>query len=204
MTDFLVFAAEEGAHGGSFSEGGFFADTAGIMLVLPFVAFVLIVAFGKRMKNEGAEFAVGAMAINLIWASVLFFQNMTEGIVREVHFEIARIGMFEGRDLIFELGWMVDGLSIMMYWVVSFVGLLVFTYAVGYMRGDRRVSWFFAAFSLFAGSMLILVGAPNLIQLIIGWEGVGLASYLLIGFYWEDLENVKAGNKAFLTNKVAD
>jgi NADH-quinone oxidoreductase subunit L len=72
------------------------------------------------------------------------------------------------------------------------------------MHGDVRVPWFFAAFSLFAGSMLILVGAPNLIQMIIGWEGVGLASYLLIGFYWEDLDNVRAGNKAFLTNKVAD
>ncbi len=204
MTDLLVFAAEEGAHGGSFSEGGFFADTAGIMLISPFVAFLLIIWLGKQLKNDGAEFAIGAMAVNLVWASVLFFQNMTEGIVREVHFEIANIGLFEGRELIFELGWMVDGLSIMMYWVVSFVGLLVFIYAVGYMHGDRRVPWFFAAFSLFAGSMLILVGAPNLIQLIIGWEGVGLASYLLIGFYWEDIENVKAGNKAFLTNKVAD
>ncbi len=201
MNDALLLAAEGPS---SFSEGGFFADTAGIMLISPFVAFLLIIWLGKQLKNDGAEFAIGAMAVNLVWASVLFFQNMTEGIVREVHFEIANIGLFEGRELIFELGWMVDGLSIMMYWVVSFVGLLVFTYAVGYMHGDRRVPWFFAAFSLFAGSMLILVGAPNLIQLIIGWEGVGLASYLLIGFYWEDIENVKAGNKAFLTNKVAD
>jgi NADH-quinone oxidoreductase subunit L len=201
MNDLLVFAAEGPTE---FSEGGFFADTAGIMLISPFVAFLLIIWLGKRMRNHGAEFAIGAMAVNLVWASILFFQNMTEGIVREVYFEIANIGLFEGRELVFELGWMVDGLSIMMYFVVSFVGLLVFTYAVGYMHGDRRVPWFFAAFSLFAGSMLILVGAPNLIQLIIGWEGVGLASYLLIGFYWEDVENVKAGNKAFLTNKVAD
>jgi NADH-quinone oxidoreductase subunit L len=72
------------------------------------------------------------------------------------------------------------------------------------MHGDVRIPWFFAAFSLFAGSMLVLVGAPNLIQLIIGWEGVGLASYLLIGFYWEDLDNVRAGNKAFLVNRVGD
>jgi NADH-quinone oxidoreductase subunit L len=201
VNDLLYLAAEGPTE---FSEGGFFADTAGIMLISPFVAFLLIIWLGKRMRNHGAEFAIGAMAINLVWASILFFQNMTEGIVREVYFEIANIGLFEGRELVFELGWMVDGLSIMMYFVVSFVGLLVFTYAVGYMHGDRRVPWFFAAFSLFAGSMLILVGAPNLIQLIIGWEGVGLASYLLIGFYWEDIENVKAGNKAFLTNKVAD
>ncbi len=92
----------------------------------------------------------------------------------------------------------------MMYFLVNFVGLLVFIYALGYMQGDVRVDWFFAAFSLFAGAMLVLVAAPNLVQLIIGWEGVGLASYFLIGFYWEDLENVKAGNKAFMTNKVAD
>src|SRR5690606_18952240 len=109
-----------------------------------------------------------------------------------------------GSGLVFELGWLVDGLSIMMYLLVNLVGLLVFIYAVGYMAGDRRVPWFFAAFSLFAGSMLLLVGAPNLIQMIIGWEGVGLASYLLIGFYWEDHENVNAGNKAFMVNKFAD
>jgi NADH-quinone oxidoreductase subunit L len=98
----------------------------------------------------------------------------------------------------------VDGLSIMMYFLVSVVGLIVFIYAVGYMHGDVRVTWFFAAFSLFAGSMLVLVGAPNLIQLIIGWEGVGLASYLLIAFYWEDMANVNAGNKAFMVNRTAD
>ena len=200
-----ILASETTSHGvEALSDGGFFAQWAGIMLVLPFVAFLLIVFFGKRMKNQGAELAIGALAVNLVWASVLFVQNMTGGIFREVSFEIARIGLFEGRSLVFELGWVVDGLSIMMYWVVAFVGLLVFVYAVGYMRGDVRVTWFFAAFSLFAGSMLLLVGAPNLVQLIMGWEGVGLASYLLIGFYWESLDNVRAGNKAFLVNKVAD
>jgi NADH-quinone oxidoreductase subunit L len=126
--------------------------------------------------------------------------NMTEGVLATTTFEIGRIGS----DLVFELGWVVDGLSIMMYFLVNLVGLIVFVYAVGYMHGDVRVPWFFAAFSLFAGSMLILVGAPNLIQLIIGWEGVGLASYLLIAFYWEDMANVNAGNKAFMVNRIAD
>lgn len=201
MSDLLVLAAEGPMN---LTEGGFFAEWAGIMLVLPFVAFLLIVFFGKRLKNLGAEFAVGAMAINTVWATVLLVQNMTAGVFREVNFEIASIGMFEGRSLIFELGWVVDGLSIMMYFVVSFVGLLVFIYAVGYMKGDVRVTWFFASLSLFAGAMLVLVGAPNLIQLIIGWEGVGLASYLLIGHYWEKKENSSAAMKAFYTNKVAD
>ncbi len=195
----LVVAAEE-VHEIHAGDGGFWGDTAGIMLVLPFVAFLLIIAFGKRLKYNGAELAIGALAINSVWGLVLFFLNMGDGVLATHTFEIARIGS----DIVFELGWMLDGLSIMMLMLVNVVGLLVFIYAVGYMEGDRRVPWFFAAFSLFAGAMLILVGAPNLVQMIIGWEGVGLASYLLIGFYWEDLENVHAGNKAFLTNKVAD
>jgi NADH-quinone oxidoreductase subunit L len=200
MTSSFLLAAEVGP----LSDGGFLADWAGIMLISPFIAFLLIIWLGKKMKYQGGEFAVAAMAVNLVIATGLFFQNMREGILHEVTFEIAKIGLFEGRELVFELGWIVDGLSIMMYWVVAFVGLLVFLYAIGYMHGDVRVTMFFASFSLFAGSMLLLVGSPNLIQLIIGWEGVGLASYLLIGHYWEGLDNVRAGNKAFLTNKVAD
>ncbi len=202
LAPLILAAGSEGAK--ELSPGGFFAGTAWLMLVLPFVAFLAIVAFGKRMRGQGAELAVGAMGINLVWASVLFFQNMVEGIYREVNLTIGEIGTFAGQRLSFELGFVVDGLSIMMYWVVAFVGFLVFLYAVGYMKGDVRVPWFFASLSLFAGSMLVLVGAPNLIQLIIGWEGVGLASYLLIGHYWEHKENSDAAVKAFLTNKVAD
>ena len=201
MSNWLLLAAEEGEHVIEAGTGGFWGDTAWIMLVSPFIAFLAILAFGKRLKNQGGEIAVAALAINLLWATALFILNMTEGVLDVSHtFEIARIGS----GIVFELGWMLDGLSIMMYFLVNLVGLLVFIYALGYMRGDVRVPWFFAAFSLFVGTMLILVGAPNLVQLIIGWEGVGLASYFLIGFYWDDLENVKAGNKAFMTNKVAD
>ena len=198
----LTLAAEEGGeHVVTAGDGGFWGETAWIMLVTPFIAFLAIMVVGKRLKYQGGEIAVAALAINLIWAGALFILNMTEGVLSTDHsFEIARIGS----NLVFELGWALDGLAIMMYFLVNLVGLLVFIYALGYMYGDVRVPWFFAAFSLFVGAMLILVGAPNLVQLIIGWEGVGLASYFLIGFYWNDLENVKAGNKAFMTNKVAD
>lgn len=197
-----ILAAEEAEHVViEASDGGWWADTAGIMLITPLIAFLAILAVGKRLKYQGGEIAVAALAINLIWATVLFVMNITEGVLdAPTTFEIARIGS----GIVFELGWVVDGLSIMMFFLVNFVGLLVFIYALGYMKDDVRVPWFFAAFSLFAGAMLILVGAPNLVQLIIGWEGVGLASYFLVGFYWDDLDNVKAGNKAFLTNKLAD
>ncbi len=170
------------------------------MLVIPWIAVLGIIFFGKRMKYQGAEIAIGMLAVNTIWSTILFVLNITQGVVAEGSVVIAEIGS----NLIFELGYVADGLSIMMYFVVSFIGLVIFIYAVGYMKGDVRVTWFFASFTIFAGSMLVLVGSPNLVQLIIGWEGVGVASYLLIGHYWEQKENSSAGMKAFYTNKVAD
>ena len=179
-------------------------DYAGLLLVLPFVAFLVIVLIGKRMRYQGAEVAIGAMAINWLYATALLIYSFVRIAPRDVQFEIGRIGLIGGEPLVFELGWTVDGLSSMMFAVVTTISLLVFIYAVGYMKGDVRVPFFFAALSLFAGSMLVLVAAPNLVQLIIGWEGVGLASYLLIGHYWEKHENSSAAMKAFYVNKVAD
>ena len=182
----------------------FLVTYSGTLLVLPFIAFLLILFFGKKLKYQGAEFAIGAMAINWVYAVALFVLNVTQGVAEEVQFEIGRIGLVAGHPLVFELGWVVDGLSTMMFLVVTTISLLVFIYAVGYMHGDVRVTFFFAALSLFAGSMLVLVAAPNLVQLIIGWEGVGLVSYLLIGHYWEKKENSSAAMKAFYVNRVAD
>ncbi len=180
------------------------AHWAGLLLVLPFVAFVVIILFGKRMPRLGAEIAIGAMSINWLLAAALAVLSIGGSEPRDIQFEIGRIGLIGGEPLVFELGWTVDGLSTMMFFVVTTISLLVFIYAVGYMHGDVRVTFFFAALSLFAGSMLVLVAAPNLVQLIIGWEGVGLASYLLIGHYWEKHENSSAAMKAFYVNKVAD
>ena len=199
MTNFLLAAAEEGKVPVA-EYSGFWAEYAWIMLVIPWIAVFGIIFFGKRMKYLGAEIAIGMLAINTVWSSILFILNITKGVAYEGAVTIAEIGS----DLIFELGFVADGLSIMMFFVVSFIGLVIFIYAVGYMEGDVRVTWFFASFTIFAGSMLVLVGSPNLVQLIIGWEGVGVASYLLIGHYWEQKENSSAGMKAFFTNKVAD
>jgi len=193
---FAALAAEEPV---SYGDGGVMAEWAWLLVIAPFVAFLAIVFFGKRLPRQGGEIAVGAMAFVALYAAVLFIMNVTEGVVFEHSVEVARFGSFA-----VEWGWVVDGLSSMMYLVVGLLGFLIFTYALGYMEGDVRVTWFFAAFSLFAGSMLLLVSAPNLIQLIVGWEGVGLSSYLLIGHYWEQKENSSAGMKAFYVNKVAD
>ena len=97
-----------------------------------------------------------------------------------------------------------DNLSIFMSLFVTFVGTLIHLYAVAYMKDDEGFGKFFAYFNLFLASMLLLVLADNPIILFIGWEGVGVCSYLLISFYYKDKANVVAGNKAFLVNRVGD
>jgi NADH-quinone oxidoreductase subunit L len=202
----IILATEEGGHAEEAGHaivpgitGGPLVEWAWLIPVIPMITAFLIVLFGKKSPFKGwlmAELSIGFVAV---YGTVLFVLNATQGIVYEGQVEIAKIG-----NLTFEWGWMVDGLSIMMYFLVGVVGLLVFTYAKSYMEGDIRFTWFFASFSLFAGGMLVLVAAPNLIQLIVGWELVGVASYLLIGHYWEDYANVDAANTAFMVNKVAD
>jgi len=90
-------------------------------------------------------------------------------------------------------------LTVMMVVVVSLISLLVHIYSTAYMRGDRRYTWYFAALSLFTASMLTLVVAENLLQLLVGWELVGVCSFMLIGHWWEEPANARAAIKAFLT-----
>jgi NADH-quinone oxidoreductase subunit L len=209
MTALMALAASEGGHpGASTDPGGFIgllAHGAWLIPVVPLVVVGLIVLIGKRLPFRGWELAEAALAFVALYSTALLIANWVEPLAFERHVEIARIGALPGLgQLVLEWGWVVDGLSIMMYFVVGVVGFFVFTYSKGYMKGDVRFTWFFAAFSLFAGGMLVLVSSPNTIQLIVGWELVGLASYLLIGHWWEDAANNAAAIKAFLVNKIAD
>ncbi|HSO96163.1 MAG TPA: NADH-quinone oxidoreductase subunit L [Acidimicrobiia bacterium] len=104
----------------------------------------------------------------------------------------------------FGVGTYVDGLTVMMLVVVTLISLLVHIYSTAYMRGDRRFTWYFAALSLFTASMLTLVVAENLLQLLVGWELVGLCSFMLIGHWWEEPANSRAAIKAFLTTRTGD
>jgi len=107
-------------------------------------------------------------------------------------------------NLSIEMKLLGDKLAIFMAMFVTFVGWLIHIYAVGYMKGDDGFGKFFAYFNLFLASMLILVLADNPVILFIGWEGVGVCSYLLISFHYTDGDNVMAGNKAFIVNRVGD
>ncbi len=194
----LVLAAEEGGVP-ELVDGGALASGAWLIMVVPLVATALIILVGKRLPLKGFELAWGSMAFVAVYGTILFIANMGDGISSDHAVQIAQLGSLD-----IEWGWTVDGLSILMFFVVGVVGLLVFTYAYGYMQDDVRWTFFFASFTLFAGAMLVLVASQNMLQLIVGWEGVGVASYLLIGHYWEKKENSDAAIKAFMTNKIAD
>ncbi len=103
-----------------------------------------------------------------------------------------------------KIGFLIDSLSVLMMVVVTLVSLLVHVYSIGYMRGDPGYVRFFAYLSLFTFAMLLLVMADNFLLLFIGWEGVGLVSYLLIGFWYTRARAPSAGLKAFLVNRVGD
>src|SRR5581483_4216101 len=98
----------------------------------------------------------------------------------------------------------VDGVTVVMLVVVSLVASMVAMSSIGYMHGERRYGWYFACLSFFVTAMLTLVLAGNLLQLYFAWEGVGLASFLLIGFYWERQSAAEAAKKAFITTRIGD
>ncbi len=196
----LILATEEGGHAAeALSDGGLLASMAWLIPVVPMVAAFAIVFYGKRMPYKGWDIAIAVMGFEALYGTALLLAHIASPIAHDFQVEIARIG-----SMPIEWGWTVDGLSIMMYFLVGVVGFFVFLYAKGYMEGDIRFTWFFASFTLFAGGMLVLVSAPNMIQLIVGWELVGVSSWLLIGHYWEDHYASSSAIKAMLVNKAAD
>ena len=142
--------------------------------ITPFISFVITLYLFLRMKDE----------------NVIFHQELFTWL------NIDKLNI--------NMGLLGDNLSIFMTMFVTFVGWLIHIYAVGYMKGDKGFGKFFAYFNLFLASMLVLVLADNPIILFIGWEGVGVCSYLLIKFYYGKKENVLAANKAFIVNRVGD
>ncbi|MGI8662778.1 MAG: NADH-quinone oxidoreductase subunit 5 family protein [Acidimicrobiales bacterium] len=111
---------------------------------------------------------------------------------------------FESAGQRFEAGTFVDGLSVIMLFVVSLISLLVHVYSTDYVGGDRRYTHYFAFLSLFTASMLALVMSSNTVQFITSWELVGVCSFALIGHWWEEKPNSDAALKAFITNRVGD
>src|SRR5918996_919338 len=173
-------------------------EQAWLIPVLPFAAFLLILFFGKHTPGRGAPIGIAATAAAWV-ISVFVFLEVLDGGHIERSITWATFGDFD-----VEIGMNVDGLAGMMFVVVTTVSLLVQIYSVGYMAEEPRYTWYFAALSLFTGSMLNLVIAIDMFQLLVGWELVGICSYLLIGHWWEEKANSDAAIKAFITTRTGD
>jgi NADH-quinone oxidoreductase subunit L len=174
-----------------------------IILFAPVVAFALLAIFPAIRRGNRAGLAVSAATGLTLWAALeLFFDQLKNPRVLE---EVYRWMPAGGADLA-QVGWRIDGVSAGMAVVVSLVALCVQIYSTEYLHGEAEgsIGRYFAWHALFVFAMQSLVVAPNLLQLFMGWELVGLCSYLLIGYYWRKPEAGKASLKAFWVTKFAD
>ncbi len=173
------------------------AEYAWLIPVFPLISFLLILLFGGRMREGGGHIAVVAVG-----ASMLLSLAVISSVVRFGRYESQGISWLGSEA--FRFGVLVDPLSAVMLFVVSFVGFLIVVYSLGYMHGDPGVQRYYAEISLFIASMLSLVIANNLVFMFISWELVGLCSYLLIGFWYRKPSAASAAKKAFLVTRVGD
>jgi NADH-quinone oxidoreductase subunit L len=169
--------------------------------ILPLLAVISNGLLGSRYSHEMAHrLAWGSVGLSFLCVIGVFADILRTGTAREV---VAYQWIFGG-DLMINLAYLVDPLTCVMLLVVTGVGFLIHVYSVGYMHGEPGFTRFFIYMNLFMVSMLLLVMGNNYVVLFIGWEGVGLCSYLLIGYYYDKVSAAKAATKAFVVNRIGD
>ncbi len=175
-----------------------------IVPLTPLIGAVINLLLGRRLGVK----LVGPLACITVFVSfcisILLFISLIKlppeaRSFTNLVYTWVRVGDFSA-----DVAFLVDPLSAVMILVVSGVGFLIHVYSIGYMHGDKNYSRYFGYLNLFVFAMLTLVLGNNLLLMFIGWEGVGLCSYLLIGFWFEDRKNAIAGMKAFIVNRVGD
>ncbi len=176
---------------------------AWLLVALPLLGAIVLLVGGRRTDSFGPGLAVG-----LSWASFgVGVAIMVEMLGQAAPDRAQHLQLFTwitAGSLELPIGMLVDQLSISFVLLVTFVGSLIHVYSLGYMTGDPQKRRFFAYLNLFVAAMLLLVLADSYLLLYVGWEGVGLASYLLIGFWNWNPPYASAANKAFLANRVGD
>jgi NADH-quinone oxidoreductase subunit L len=166
---------------------------------LPFLAFATILLVTRSRPRLSAGLSLAAIAASLVSAGFLLVTHW--GIARPIEYGALWVA---GGDVSIRVGVLIDPLSLIMLTVVATICFLVQVYSLGYMAGDPGFSRYYAFMSLFAWAMTNLTLAPTLLQLYIFWELVGLASYLLIGFWYEKFSASEAGKKAFVMTRCGD
>ena len=172
--------------------------------LFPLLGAIINGAIGNRIRRQDvALIGTGALLASFA-VSVYTFYKLSQLVPgqRSVHQELYKWMVIGNLNISVKL--VVDVLSSVMTLIITGIGTLIHIYSAGYMAHDRSPARFFAYLNLFVFSMLILVMGANLPMMFVGWEGVGLCSYLLIGFWYENTANADAGKKAFITNRIGD
>ena len=166
---------------------------------LPAAAAAVIAFARQQRRGFAATLAIGSMSCSLLLSLLALGHTLRQPGIEYVNFPWLQFGTEW-----LKLGWMLDPLTAVMLAMVTFVSLLIFIYSVGYMAHDENFTRFFCFLSLFAGAMLGVVIANNLLLLFMCWEIVGLTSYLLIGFWYQKPEAAAAAKKAFIVTRIGD
>src|SRR5574341_283446 len=171
---------------------------------LPFAGFLVLALMGRRLpKAVAAVIGVGSVglsaALTLAIGITFISSPPPDHVYTQNLWTWMEVGNFSP-----SVSFSLDALSLLMCFVITFVGFLIHVYSTEFMQEEEGYSRFFAYMNLFVGSMLTLVLADNLLLLYLGWEGVGLCSYLLIGFWYTDPANGRAARKAFIVTRVGD
>src|SRR5580700_9975668 len=173
--------------------------------ILPLAGFILNGVFGRRLSKAAVNaIAVGSVLLSFVWVlKTLFGVGAFSGGLETAKVEKYYTWIQSGA-LNISVDFAIDRLTAVWLMIVTGVGFLIHVYAVGYMARERGYYRFFAYLNLFMFFMLVLVLGANYLLLFVGWEGVGLCSYLLIGFYFLEKFATDAGNKAFIVNRIGD
>ncbi len=193
---------------------GFFLDHIWLIPLFPLASAALMLLIGRRLPNNAVStICVGSVFVSFVFALgavvQLFGLPAEQRVVERILFEWVPAGPMHtsaGRlvNFIADWGFLLDPLSSVMVLVVTGVGFLIHFYSIGYMGHEGGYYRFFGYMNLFMFSMLTLVLANNMLLMFVGWEGVGLCSYLLIGFYFLRKSAADAGKKAFIVNRIGD
>ncbi len=171
------------------------------ILLLPLIAFLLLIFFGKKLPRQGDWLASGFITITFLLSLILLITklNFYPAESFSANFDWAVVG-----SQTISFGIMIDNLAAVMLLVVTLVSTLVHFFSIGYMNNDPRYSRYFAYLGLFSFSMLGIVLTNNILLMYVFWELVGISSYLLIGFWYEKKSASNAANKAFIVNRIGD
>jgi len=174
-----------------------------LLIALPLVSFFGLMLAGRRADAWGHWAGVGVSGATAVIGIIAFFEMVGRS-ASDRSESVRLFTWFSGGEFKLDAGLLLDPLSLTFVLLITVVGTLIHVYSVAYMAHDPRRRMFFAYLNLFIGAMLLLVTADSYLLLFVGWEGVGLASYLLIGFWNHKPEYATAANKAFVVNRVGD